>query len=149
MRTAVALAVTAATAATALAAAAPAQAATYPVQLGKVQYDTPGADAANNRAMNGEWVQVKNTGTRAVSLTGWTLRDAQSHVYTFGSFSLGAGKAVVVRSGKGTNSATTRFWQQSWYVWNNSGDTATLKNAGGVNQDVCRWTTTAPGYKSC
>jgi hypothetical protein len=128
--------------------AAPAQAAS-PIQFGKIQYDTPGADASNNTAMNGEWVTVKNTGSKAVALKGWTLRDAQSHVYTFGTFTLGAGKSVVIRSGKGTNTATKLYWQQSWYVWNNTGDTATLKNASRVTQDSCRWTTSKPGYTYC
>jgi hypothetical protein len=149
MRTAVSLVVLSASLGTLVATGTPAEAATYPIQLGKIQYDTPGGDYANNTAMNGEWVQIKNTSTRAISLTGWTLRDAQAHVYSFGTFSLGAGKAVVVRSGKGTNTSATRYWQQTWYVWNNAGDTALLKNASGVNQDVCRWTTITPGYKLC
>ena len=75
-------------------------------------------------------------GTTARSLNGWTVRDAANHVYTFGTFSLGAGKSVVLRTGKGTNTSTTRYWGLGWHVWNNTGDTAYLRNAAGTAMDT-------------
>ena len=147
MRVFVTLAAAAASAAVMLI-ASPAQAVS-PIQFGKIQYDSPGTDSQTNASINAEYVIIKNTGTRAVSLSGWTVRDALPTVYRFGTFTLGAGKTVVLRTGRGTNSATTRYWGMTRYVWNNPGDTAVIKNSAGVNQDVCRWTTTAPGYKTC
>jgi len=94
-------------------------------------------------------VILKNTSTTARSLTGWTVRDANGYVYKFGTFSLGAGKSVVLRTGKGTNSSTTRYWGRSWYVWNNTGDKAYLRNASGTSMDYCAWTSTGSGYKNC
>jgi len=142
-RLAVLLAVTA----TSMTLALPQASATSTIQFGRIQYNAPGTDTTSN--VNGEYVVIKNLGTRGVALTGWTLRDAQNHVYKFGSFTLGGGKSVVVHTGKGTNSSTVRYWGLGWHVWNNTGDTAYLRNASGVLADKCGWTTAGLGYKYC
>jgi hypothetical protein len=126
----------------------PAAAATQPVRITKVVYDSPGTDNRSNTSLNGEYVRITNTSTQTRVLTGWTLRDA-THVYTFGTFSLGPGKSVVVRTGKGTNSATTRYWRSGTYIWNNTGDKATLKNAAGTTVSMCTWTSLGAGSKTC
>jgi len=132
----------------ALTGAAPADAASA-IQFGKIQYNSPGTDRATNTSVNGEYVTIKNTGRTAQSLTGWTVRDAQSHVYKFGTFTLGAGRSVVVHTGKGTNSSTTRYWGQGYHVWNNTGDKAYLRTAAGTGMDYCAWSSSGPGYKIC
>jgi hypothetical protein len=126
--------------------AVPAEAAST-VQLGKIQYDAPGSDTSKNASVNGEYVVIRNAGTTARSLKGWTVRDAARHVYTFGTFTLGAGKSVVLRTGKGTNSSTTRYWGLGWHVWNNTGDTAYLRNSAGTQKDSCSWGSVGNGYK--
>ena len=127
----------------------PAEAAVSTIQFGRIQYNSPGTDRATNASVNGEYVVVKNLGRTARSLTGWTVRDAQNHVYKFGAFTLGAGKSVVLRTGKGTNTSTTRYWGSGYHVWNNSGDKAYLRTAAGANMDYCAWTSTGAGYKIC
>jgi len=126
----------------------PAEAAS-PIQFGRIQYDSPGTDRATNVSVNGEYVVIKNLGTTARSLTGWTVRDAQNHVYKFGSFTLGGRKSVVLRTGKGTNTSITRYWGLGWHVWNNTGDKAYLRTAAGTAMDSCAWTASGPGYKIC
>ena len=42
-----------------------------------------------------------------------------------------------VRTGTGTNTATSRYQGRSWYVWNNDKDTAYLYSATGVKIDTC------------
>jgi len=135
-------------AAACLSVAPPAQAA-GPIQFGRIQYDSPGSDSGTNTSLNAEYVILKNIGTTTRSLTGWTVRDANGFVYKFGTFSLGAGKSVVLRTGKGTNSSTNRYWGRSWYVWNNTGDKAYLRNASGTTMDYCAWTSAGAGYKYC
>lgn len=120
-----------------------------PLQFGRIQYNSPGADSATNLSVNGEYVVIRNLGTTARSLTGWTVRDAQSHVYKFGSFTLGAGKTVVLRSGTGLNTRTTRYWGTGYHIWNNTGDKALLRNAAGTAMDSCAWSSNGIGYKSC
>ena len=135
---------------TGLLAAAPSPAdAAGSVQITKVYVNSPGSDNGSNSSLNAEYVKIKNTGGSARSLTGWTVRDESSHVYTFGSYTLGAGATVTVRSGSGTNTGATKYWQKSWYVWNNSGgDSARLRNSSGDAMDKCSWGTVS-SYVYC
>lgn len=77
------------------------------------------------------------------------MRDAQSHVYKFSTFTLGAGKTVVLRTGKGLNTRTTRYWGSGYHIWNNTGDKAVMRNAAGTAMDSCAWTSNGLGYKNC
>ncbi|MEU9012570.1 lamin tail domain-containing protein [Streptomyces sp. NPDC048479] len=126
----------------------PAQAAGS-VHLYKVYYDSPGSDRGANSSLNAEYVQIRNTTGAAVSLKGWVLVDASNHKYTFGTFSLGKGKTVTVRTGKGTNTAANRYQGRAWYVWNNDKDTATLKKPSGSKVDTCSYNSTRVDYKIC
>jgi hypothetical protein len=120
------------------------------IQFRKFYYDTPGSDARTNTALNGEWFDLKNVSTTSRNLYGFTVRDNSSHVYRFGStFYLRPGYTVRIHTGKGTNTSTNRYWGQSWYIWNNTGDKATLKNREGTVLDTCSWSSRGVGYKSC
>jgi Lamin Tail Domain len=125
-----------------------ADAATPAVQITRVQYDSPGTDNRTNASLNAEWVQVKNTTRAAINMRGWTVRDAAAHVYTFGSYSLGAGKVVLVRTGTGVNGQHL-YWRSGAYIWNNDRDSAYLRNAAGRAVDSCTWTRPGAGYTFC
>jgi Lamin Tail Domain len=116
-----------------------AQAATAPVVIHEIYYNSPGSDHGSNASLNAEWVQLHNRTAHRVTLTHWTLRDAAHHVYTFGSYTIKAHGYVKIHTGKGHNTQTNRYWGKSWYVWNNTGDTATVENASGVRQSRCSY----------
>lgn len=139
--------VIAAGAAALICAAAPATAATPAVHLSRIQYNAPGADTTHN--VNGEDVKITDSGRTSVSLTGWTLRDAQHHVYTFPAYTLHPGKSVWVHTGKGRNSGASLYWGLGWHVWNNTGDTATLRDSHGRTVDTCSYRGTSAGYTNC
>lgn len=63
-------------------------------------------------------------------------------------FHLKPGTSVTLHTGKGTNTATNLYWGRSSYVWNNTGDTATLKNAAGTTEDTCNWGSSG-SYTNC
>ncbi|MEW6223210.1 MAG: lamin tail domain-containing protein [Chloroflexota bacterium] len=107
------------------------------IQIYRIYFDSPGADSGSNSSLNAEWIQLRNRCSSAKSLTGWTVRDTSSHIYRFGSFSLGAGASVRLHTGKGTNTAGHRYWASRYYIWNNNGDRATVKNAAGTVIDRC------------
>ena len=46
---------------------------------------------------------------------------------------------VKIHTGKGSRTQTNRYWNLSWYVWNNTGDTATLKDNHGNVLDRCSY----------
>jgi hypothetical protein len=138
-------------------AAAPADAAASPIKIVKIYYDSPGSpDNGKNSSLNGEYIQIKNTGKKAVSLKGWTVRDKTKrpdHIFTFGTFTLKAGKTVTLRTGRGKNTTTTLYWGRSGgtyaYIWNQTSDTAYLRNAAGKLIDTCSYNSSRHDYKIC
>jgi hypothetical protein len=123
---------------------APAQPAAGSVQFTKIRYDSPGRDTRTNKSINGEWFRLTNKTNKTINLKSWTVRDAAGHLYTFKTAHwLGAGKNVYVHTGKGTNGKPVgdRYWGSANYVWNNAGDTATLRSSANKSIDTCKWTT--------
>jgi hypothetical protein len=114
-----------------------AQAATGSVHIEKIYYDSPGSDGGSNSSLNDEWVRIHNSRSAGVNLKGWTIRDIAGHTYTFGSYTLAAGRTVTVHTGSGDNTARHRYWDRSWYVWNNDTDRATLRRGNGTVADRC------------
>ena len=106
------------------------------VQFTKIQYHGP--DGLNN-----EWFRLTNKTSKTINLSGFTVKDAAGNTYTFsGTYSLGAAKNVYVHTGKGTNGkpdSQHRYWGKTGYIWNNGGDTATLRK-GSTTIDSCKWT---------
>jgi lamin tail-like protein len=118
----------------------PAAAATPSLRFHGAQYDSPGADTRSAKSLNAEWISLVNSGSKAVNLKGYTIRDASNHVFTFGTTTIAAnGGRVWVHTGKGTKKAKDVYWGSGNYVWNNTGDTARLRNASGQALDSCSW----------
>ncbi|WBB55490.1 lamin tail domain-containing protein [Verrucosispora sp. WMMD573] len=133
-----------------LTAAVPAQAATPAIELTKIYYDSPGTDNRSNSSLNAEYVKLTNRRASTINLKNWTLRDKANHVYKFsGDVRIAKGKSIVIRTGKGKNTAGTRYWGSGNYIWNNTGDTAYLRNASGKQIDKCAWTKKGAGYTNC
>ena len=109
------------------------------IRIDKIYFDSPGSDNGSNSSLNDEWIRLKNKGNSKKSLQGWKIRDKAGHVYTFGSYKLGAGKTVTIHTGSGSNSARHRYWRMDGYVWNNDGDKATLKKPNGSKVDSCSY----------
>ncbi len=109
------------------------------VKISKIYFDSPGSDTGSNSSLNAEWVQLHNTSSSGVTLTGWEVRDAAGHVYTFGTFKLFAGGFVKIHTGSGSNTHTNRYWGSSSYIWNNDGDTGKLIRSGGTLVDTCQY----------
>jgi hypothetical protein len=125
--------------------AAPASAASK-IQIIKVRFDSAGNDfPVTNRKLNNEFVVIKNTDTVDRSLTGWTIVDESNHWYTFGETVIRAGATLKVRTGRGNDTAKNKFQDRGYYVWNNTSDTASLRNSRGTGGDTCSWETSDEG----
>lgn len=103
------------------------------VKITFIEYSPPGPDE------DGEFVRIKNLGGTAQTMTNWTLRDIANHVFTFPGFTLPAGGTVQVWTGTGTNNSTNLYWGSGAAIWNNTGDTATLRNNSGQVVSVCTY----------
>jgi hypothetical protein len=111
----------------------------HPVVIQEIFYNSPGSDRGGNTSLNAEWVKLRNRTSHPVSLAGWTLRDQSHHVYQFGAYMLRAHGTVRIHTGSGTDSQRNLFQDRGWYVWNNDGDGATLKDATGAVRSRCSY----------
>ncbi|GGN71708.1 hypothetical protein GCM10010112_39280 [Actinoplanes lobatus] len=82
-----------------------------------VNGDADGPDEAN---LNGEWIRIGNPSARDVPLGGWWVRDSGLRRYTFAAGTVApAGGAVYVHVGKGTDTATHKYWGLTAPVFSN------------------------------
>jgi Lamin Tail Domain len=117
----------------------PAQAA-FRMQISEIYYNSPGPDHGSNASLNAEWVLLHNTSGSPITMTNWILHDGgQKHTFRFGTYTIAPHGYVKIHTGKGSRSQTNRYWNLSWYVWNNTGDTATLKDNHGNVLDRCSY----------
>ncbi|HVW32937.1 MAG TPA: lamin tail domain-containing protein [Acidimicrobiia bacterium] len=102
------------------------------IGFGRMQCDAPGTpDDAHN--INDEWVELVNSTAAAADLGRWTVADDAANTYTVpAGFTLGAQATVRLHSGGGTDTGSDLYWGRSQHVWNNDGDTAHLRDAGGT-----------------
>jgi hypothetical protein len=112
-----------------------------------VRFDSAGKDTpVTNAKLNDEYVDIKNTDTVAHVIGGWRLRDKANHVYIFPKgLKLGPKQTVRIHTGSGKATAAHRYQNRKYYVWNNTSDTAYLRDAGNKGGDTCSWKTSDPG----
>lgn len=98
--------------------------------------------AAVNRST--EKVVVRNTGETPVDLREWQVSDSSDNTYSFDVSELRPGETVTVYSDDAGQPETCepssgpdyeRCWDRS-HVWNDDGETATLRNAQGETADT-------------
>lgn len=79
-----------------------------------------------------EYVTLRNDGDAAIDLSGWTVSDAAGATYTFaGGTELDPGASLTLHTGSGTDTDEDVYWGRGGAVWNNGGDTVTVRDATG------------------
>ncbi len=110
------------------------------VFLNEILANEPGSNTA------GELVELVNSGTASLDLSGFTLSDSVSIRHTFAAgTTLAAGRALVVFGGASAIPAgltNALACSTGTLGLSNSGDTVTLKNAAGVTVDSFTYTST-------
>jgi hypothetical protein len=100
------------------------------VKITNIYYD----GAGNNEP--DEYVEIRNNGSQAVDLTGWTLRDKANHVFTFPSFNFEPGQTCRIYTDEDhPESCGFSFHFKSSAIWNNGGDCAYLRDGTGAEKD--------------
>ncbi|MFJ6054700.1 lamin tail domain-containing protein [Streptomyces sp. NPDC092307] len=107
------------------------------VVISDVQYGTGGRDRSD-RALNREWVEVKNTGRKSVNLRGFTLTDRQGNRYRFADFRLDGRSSVKVHTGQGRDTRHDVYQDRRHQIWDER-DTATLRDNRGNVIDTETW----------
>jgi hypothetical protein len=99
--------------------------------------------------VNGEFVEIVNSGGTAADLSGWTLSDATGLRHTFASgTTLAAGKAITVfgaAAGIPTGVSNAVGSTSGGLNLSNSGDTVLLKNASGTTVDSTTYSSSLAG----
>jgi endonuclease YncB( thermonuclease family) len=86
-----------------------------------------------------ERVEFMNVGSVDVDMSDWTVKDESTHIYHFEDFSLSVGSSVVLRSGLGTDTDSSVYWQLDSSIWNNAGDICFLRDENGLLVDAWRY----------
>ncbi len=83
----------------------------------QVNFDAAGAD---DRNVNGEWIRVANASSGPVPIGGWWVRDSGLRRYTFPAGTVVPARGeVFVHVGRGTATATHKYWGQPAPVFAN------------------------------
>jgi hypothetical protein len=119
------------------------------VKITAIYFDSPGPDSGGNKSLDHEWVKLANTSKTTATLSGWTLVDASHNRYRFPAFTLKPGQTVRIRTGHGHDGAHNLYQDSGSYIWNNTGDTATLKAGNGKRVDRCSYTSASDPEARC
>lgn len=115
----------------------------------RIRFNPPGADDGSRRSLNHEYILIRNDSDSAVRIKGWKIHDAhRDNVYVVQhNVRLRPGERLYLYTGRGTDltrdeihgGPTTHFWHwdKDDYVWDNDGDTATLRRRDGSVADRC------------
>lgn len=96
----------------------------------EINYDAAGND---NENLDDEYVVFQNTGSEPLDISGWTIADEAGHTYEFPDRTvIDPGAEVTLRTGSGTDTASTYYWGETGAVWNNDGDVVIVRNATGA-----------------
>ena len=113
--------------------------------ISEIMYNAAGADkdSAAVPPFDREWVEIYNTGTNAVDLTGWQFGSASTGQWTSplpAGTTLGPGRPLVITGDSSTFDANwgaglPRIQVSSFPTLGNTSATIALRNATGVTQD--------------
>lgn len=103
------------------------------VVIETIHYDAAGDEYDN---LNDEYVVLTNIGDGAIDIGSWILSDEAGHTYTVPTgVTLDPGESITIHTGSGSDTDSDLYWGQGAPVWNNGGDTATLRNDDGEEED--------------
>jgi len=99
------------------------------LEIETVNADAEGDDRDN---LNDEYVVFRNSGDGPLDISGWTVSDAAGATYTMPEgYTLAAGATVTLHTGSGVDSQSDLYWGSGSPIWNNGGDTVTVRNTDG------------------
>jgi len=92
----------------------------------------PSSGKSGERITDDERICFTSKEAHTVDMTGWLVRDAVQHQYTFVGFQLKGGASVRLHTARGADSETDVYWGRNGHIWDDKGDTAYLLDAAGV-----------------
>ena len=96
------------------------------IQITRIDYD-----GVANTYEPDEYVEIMNFDTNSIQLHNWTLRDLAEHVYTFSSFVIAPNQTCRIYTNETHADFCSFNYGSSQGIWNNTRDTAYLKDSTG------------------
>lgn len=98
-----------------------------PIIVSEVQVNAQDND---NQNLQNEWIRIKNTSEKPISLKNWTISDEINHTFRFFEDRILAPNAELqIITGVCENTRTQVCWKRTDYaVWNNDHDTVFIRN---------------------
>jgi hypothetical protein len=103
-----------------------------PIISGNIQITTIFFDGVVSIDEPDEYVEIKNFDTRSIQVEGWTLRDIANHIFTFPNFVMAPNQVCRVYTNQNHPEFCSFNYGSSQAIWNNSGDTAYLRDSSGI-----------------
>ncbi len=79
-----------------------------------------------------EYVEIRNEESFPIQLNNWTLRDVADHIFTFPSFEIQPDQVCRVYTNEYHPEWCGFNYGSGTAIWNNSGDTAYLRDSNGI-----------------
>jgi micrococcal nuclease len=99
------------------------------LELVEIHADAAGND---NENLDDEYLVFENVGPESVDISGWTISDSAGHTYSVpDGVQLAARARIRLVTGSGTNTESTLYWGKDQALWNNGGDTITVRTTDG------------------
>lgn len=96
--------------------------------IADIQDNAPGVESDN---LDKEYVAFRNDGNARLDISGWTVSEGDDNQYTFQEITLNPGDTIRLRTGIGSDTESDVYWGLESPVWNNNGDTITVRDATG------------------
>ena len=103
-----------------------------PATSGNVQITNLFYDGVVSSSEPDEYVEIKNVDNVAINLQNWTLRDIANHVFTFPTFVIQPNQTCRVYTNQNHPEWCGFSYGSGSAIWNNSGDTAYLRDLNGT-----------------
>lgn len=110
----------------------------HDVEISQVQYDVPGTDAPNDESL-----RLTNRGSDPVDLLDWSVHSYPYNVHVSRSTRLSPGASVTVYIGRGTDSASAVYMQNTASILGAEGDLVLLANPAGDVASCVAWGTSS------
>ena len=79
-----------------------------------------------------EYVEIRNDDTVGIQLHNWTLNDIANHTFTFPSYVMQPGEVCRIYTNENHPEWCGFNYGNGSAIWNNTGDTAALKDGNGT-----------------
>jgi micrococcal nuclease len=104
---------------------------------------------SRNRRLNEQTVTIRNIGSKAISIKGWTIIEQRGRRFHFPAATLRPQQQLVLHTGRGRDHGRQLYWRRTRPVWRAPHDRARLLDRDGKTIQSCAWHHRGAGVRDC